>query len=91
MKDEMPNHVKLRLHADHAASCPGDGFYDAHQELCSLMVKGVLTATNITGRPAVNPKFIREEVTGHRDDDDSRPADYEFPDLAHPGQMNLNA
>ena len=90
MKDEMPNHVKLRLHADHAASCPGDGFYDAHHELCSLMVDGVLTATNITGRPAVNPKFIRKEVTGHRDDDDSRPADYEFPDLAHPGQMNLH-
>ena len=57
------------------------------------MVKGVLTATNITGRPAVNyPKFIirAEEVTGHREDDDSRPADYDFPDLAHPGQMNMH-
>ena len=92
----MPNHVKLRLHADHAASCPGDGFYDADLHHHGHMVKGVLTATNITGRPAVNPKlFIREEATGHSredgDDDYSRPADYEFPDLAHPGQiMNMH-
>ena len=87
----MPNHVKLRLHADHAASCPGDGFYDAHQELCTTMVKGVPTATNITGRPAVNPKFVigRKSIqVSHREDDDSRPADYEFPDLAHPAWAN---
>ena len=65
----------------------GPANHKAHRELNTLLVKNVLTA------PEAGPLFredeIRVEPRNHRPDDESKPADFDHSDLAHPGQLVL--